>query len=82
MNSLANKSSLAHLEANDRWEAEEMLVGLGLKYYGLISHSRVVDMYTLKQIYGTCKQCLTANHTHAVYSTATLKAIEHNLINI
>ncbi len=55
MNSLANKTSLAHLEANDRWEAEEMLVGLGLKYYGLISHSRVVDMYTLKQIYGTCK---------------------------
>jgi len=44
---------LAHLDADDRADAEAMLLGLGLKYYGLIAHSKAVDMYTLKQIYGT-----------------------------
>ena len=48
------QSKLAHLDGDERSDAEAMLLGLGLKYYGLIAHSQAVDMYTLKQIYGMC----------------------------
>ena len=63
-----NKGLLSHLDAQDRWEAEDMLIGLGMKYYGLISHTRVVDMYTLKQIYGKSLCSATALHTQQIPS--------------
>lgn len=65
-----NKGLLGHLDAQDRWEAEDMLIGLGMKYYGLISHTRVVDMYTLKQIYVKAMSTTSGNSDREALSTA------------
>jgi len=65
-----NKNALGHLDAHDRWEAEDMLIGLGMKYYGLISHTRVVDMYTLKQIYVKAMSTTTGKVDQAALATA------------
>jgi len=65
-----NKNALGHLDAQDRWEAEDMLIGLGMKYYGLVSHTRVVDMYTLKQIYVKAMSTTTGKEDAEALSTA------------
>ncbi len=46
-----SESKLAHLEGDEQKDAHAMLMGLGLKYYEMVSHAKNVDITTLTQVY-------------------------------